>query len=296
MFNSLFPEILFNILKYLDVVTLLKFSRTCKLYQPIFSPHYDYLWKIFTFDLINPTYKYSTIQEYNVENNTQFENWYELYMYVYIYPLNTDSLIYECKEGHLDIVKYLLEHIVEDTEKNQNDAFIKACEHGHLSIVQMLTHKGIKIHQKTEQAFIKAIRQGHLHIIDYLILHGANIHMHNNSPLIITCIRGNLDVLRYLIDKGCDVNVRNSEALISACEEGHVHIVRYLIECGANIHADNDRALVNAFIYKRFGIVKYLIAQCDDIKVYLKSACEHKNIELVKYLLSLIHSDIKIKI
>ena len=108
MFDFLYPEIHYDIFQRLDIVSLYRLSRTCKYYQNIFSPDYNYVWKSLVSNLMNFTFNYLTIRQYNGVNNTDFSDWFELYKYVYTYSIGQNEIIDLCCDGHIDMVKFLM--------------------------------------------------------------------------------------------------------------------------------------------------------------------------------------------
>lgn len=83
--------------------------------------------------------------------------------------------------GHLEIVKYLVEYTIPIFSYTGN-----------------LVERKINIHVNDEEALLRASENGHLEVVKYLISLGADIHADNNAALRIATLKGHLDVVRYL--------------------------------------------------------------------------------------------------
>ena len=143
----------------------------------------------------------------------------------------------------------------------RNDVALRwASKNGHLEIVKYLVEQGADIHTQIDvnDALIKAILNGHLEVVRYLIEHGADIHAQNDSALRWASHNGHLEVVKHLVEHGADVHAEDDHALRLASEHGHLDIVKYLTEHGADVHAENDDALKEAREWGHLEVVKYL--------------------------------------
>ena len=153
----------------------------------------------------------------------------------------SDALAYSAQEGNLDIVRFLVEGVVEEG----------------------IRQVGADIHGSHDEPLRWAIQQGNLEIVRYLLEHGANINAIypqfnrfgiKNEPRTVLGHWfdnhiNNLDVLRYLVEEGgADVNLLDGDAIKYAVN-GYMTYVRlqypvsnqvrldaiiYLLQHGAN--------------------------------------------------------------
>ena len=145
--------------------------------------------------------------------------------YIDIYANDGVCFKWACKEGHLNIVKYLVNlnnnprcKIFNYNMFNTNvcdDAVILACTYGQKNVVEYLVnlykipqrcnnyYNKINIHKKNESAFKYACSYGYLHIIKFLIkTYMIDIHINNDEPFR-WALDFKYDSVRYLLSIGC---------------------------------------------------------------------------------------------
>jgi FOG: Ankyrin repeat len=165
---------------------------------------------------------------------------------------------------------------------------ILACKNGHLEVAKFLVDKGAKIHADNDSALQHACSRGHLEVAKFLVDKGANIHADNDWALRHACKNGHLEVAKFLVDKGAKIHADNDWALRHACSWGHLEVAKFLVDKGANIHAYDDCALECACARGRLEVAKFLVEKganihaCNDSP--LESACENGHLEVAKYL------------
>merc|ERR1711963_1102291 len=148
------------------------------------------------------------------------------------------SLHQASKNGHLKVVKLLVENNAEVNAKDEN---------GETPLTLAIC--GGNHHFKREREFQKE----HIDVVKYLVTNGANVcetSSANNSKSVLhkAAAYGRLEVLQYLwenIGIQIDIDVKNksgSTLLHDAAFEGHLDVVKFLVENGAKIdvHADDD--------------------------------------------------------
>ena len=119
--------------------------------------------------------------------------------------LNSNSILLNdaCKNGDLELVKYLVEKGV-----HVDDYAIRyASEYGHFEIVKYLFEKGAPI---SDWAISNASMHGHLEIVKYLFEKGASIDIH----AIHWALRsGRIDVVKYLVSVNAPPYIHDSEKI-----------------------------------------------------------------------------------
>ena len=157
---------------------------------------------------------------------------------------DNEACLMACKNGHLNIVKYLHKEIgleKEDFQLNNNEACRMACAKGHIDVVKYL-YKEIRLEKEDFQSHV------------------------NNKPCKYACTYGHIDVVKYLhqnigLEKE-DFQSDNNYACRWACSYGHLNIVKYLHrEIGLtnkDFQANKNEACRTARINGRVDVVKYL--------------------------------------
>ena len=152
-------------------------------------------------------------------------------------------LMVVCKNGYLEIAKYLIEECNANIEGRSIfggwTPLMFACRSGHLEIVKYLVeHHGVDVE----------VKEG---VID------------EKNALIYACQYDHLEITKYLVEQ-CNANVevcdRNGVTpLMYACWYGHLEIVKYLVEeCDANVFVETEREERASDITFSIQIKKYL--------------------------------------
>ena len=219
--------------------------------------------------------------------------------------------------GYLNVVKYLLENIIDintlnfnilsvavksddlelieyfvglgiDTHDNNGNYLNDASEKGYFDIVKYLFEQGIDV--KIDQALVVASANGHLEIVKYLVEYGANVNTQNDDSLLLATSLGKLEVVEYLIDHGANVHANNDKIIIDAVKSGNLKLIKYLVEHGANVHILDDQVIVHACgVGGNLDIVKYLVEE-HNIDVHSQDdkaliiASRAKKFDIVQYL------------
>ncbi len=207
------------------------------------------------------------------------------------------ALHYACWNGHLEIVKYL----VEDKKMDVNVTDISGFTPLHFVLFE---HKDYRpgfekyweddyARNPREKGFpgnrpIGAYRFKHVEINDsfeitkLLVSSGANINSYNDfdcTPLHYVAANGDLDILILLLKKGADVNAVNmydANPLFDAVSYNNLKAVKILIKNGADIdhpcerfsisHTYDSFSLFQACSLGFLDIVKYLVENGADIE------------------------------
>ena len=206
------------------------------------------------------------------------------------------ALLMAARNGHLDIVKLLIENhaaIEKETKafRNINDngetPLMAAAERGHLEIVKLLHQKGAKLDRRGniqyETALLVAAKNGQFEVVKYLADQGANLEiprlgskqsiylsrMHGKTALHYAVDIKHKEMITYLVKKGADINKPKSDEytpLMTALFEGDRDIFNLLLDLGANINYQDKSGksiLMHAILYggdKNIDKVKQVIA------------------------------------
>ena len=195
------------------------------------------------------------------------------------------ALTEAAKNGHLEVVRYLVEECFVKLFLTGGAPLFEAATNGYLEVVKYLVacDDGNSAHNRRCRAYIYAARNGHLEIVRYLVDQArVPINFYDGSALILAAGEGKLAVVQYLVDRKPETdedfvriregedfsiraNIQNGEALIEAAAMGHLYVVKYLIEEGpeeTRVRADiqNGEAFFKAVTNGHLDIVKLLLS------------------------------------
>merc|ERR1719511_402005 len=192
-------------------------------------------------------------------------------------------LVLSCRNGHHDVVEYLVDRCCASVEQAGSGTFggetIEgapplwcAAAAGHLEIVRLLVKSRANVNSttKTNSTPLRAACfDGHYEIVKYLVEHNADIEVanrHGHTCLMIACYKGHFKIAKYLIEIGADVNrksVKGNTALHDCAESGSLDIMKLLLISGARIDVDayGMTPLLAASVTGHLHIVEHLISQ-----------------------------------
>lgn len=228
-------------------------------------------------------------------------------------PCIRDYIVLACQNGHLEVMKYLLEieeANIEGANIDSPDPYGKtllhhACWGGHLEVVKYLIMNGSNQEGATNTGHRPlhcASRNNHLKVVDYLINQGVEkeaLVEDGRTALHIACQYGHLEVVKRLVAAGCNKEAQKLDLLTPlhlASMNGWIEVVKYLVAEGANKEAaSNDLTpLLLACYQGHIEIVKHLInvggdikAKTQDGRTMLHLACITGKKEIIVYLLEL---------
>jgi len=132
-------------------------------------------------------------------------------------------LIMSCKNGHLDVVVYLVKMCNADVEYPGSVTFDGETIDG-------------------APPLWCAAAAGHLEIVKFLVQNKANVNnttLTNSTPLRAACFDGHFEIVKFLVENRADIEIANRHGhtcLMISCYKGHTNIVKYLLEKGANVN------------------------------------------------------------
>ncbi|XP_017083381.2 protein fem-1 homolog CG6966 [Drosophila eugracilis] len=190
-------------------------------------------------------------------------------------------LVISCRNGHYDIVEYLLTKCRANVEQVGSVSFDGepiedapplwcAAAAGHLGIVKMLVRRGANVNSTTRTnstPLRAACFDGHYEIVKYLVHHGADFEVanrHGHTCLMIACYKGHFRIAQYLLSLSADVNrcsVKGNTALHDCAESGSLQILQLLLKHGATMDVDyyGMTPLLAASVTGHMPIVEHLI-------------------------------------
>lgn len=156
-------------------------------------------------------------------------------------------LMEAAQEGHLDLVKFLLENKADVHAQTQtgDTALTYACENGHTDVAEVLLYFGAELEHLSEGGrtpLMKACRAGHICTVKFLIQKGADVNRqttnNDHTPLSLACAGGHQQVVELLLAHVADPFHKlkdNSTMLIEAAKGGHTGVVQLLLDYPTSI-------------------------------------------------------------
>ena len=126
---------------------------------------------------------------------------------------NVSCLFTFFSEGHLELVKYLLEARADvNAQTGTGDTALSfACERGHTDVADLLLKWGADLEHESEGGrtpLMKAVRAGHYCTAKFLISKGANVNKattnNDHTPLSLACAGGHLAIVELLLQNKAD--------------------------------------------------------------------------------------------
>ncbi|XP_034251058.1 ankyrin repeat domain-containing protein 17 isoform X2 [Thrips palmi] len=167
---------------------------------------------------------------------------------------SSTPLMEAAQEGHLELVKYLLDQNANVTAQTQtgDTALTYACENGHTDVADLLLQYGSDLEHESEGGrtpLMKACRAGHQCTVKFLIQKGADVNRqstnNDHTPLSLASAGGHLAVVQLLLQHNADPFHKlkdNSTMLIEAAKGGHTKVVQLLLDYPHSIMMGGQQA------------------------------------------------------
>eukprot|EP01038_Epipyxis_sp_PR26KG_P015518 gene15518-20946_t len=167
-----------------------------------------------------------------------------------------NSLHIAAENGHVDMVRLLLEHgaVVDSLVATSKSTSLILAGRGNKSeILKVLLEAGANIHAENafgNTAFHEACREGYEKSIEILLAAGSNINGENHkgsTPLHFFCYGSSktntLEGMQKLIEFGADIHSRDHQGLtpcLVCCASGRMDLLQFLLEKGADPTAKDN--------------------------------------------------------
>lgn len=187
--------------------------------------------------------------------------------------------------GHLEIVRLLLENGANVNAPDRHTALGLAVKHGYREIVHLLLENGADTNVIQDYGSGTVLQlascRGDIEIVHFLLEKGADVNTTSNrkySTLQQASRDGYHAIVRLLLEKGADINIDGvyGSALHLASKNGHLEIVHLLLENGADVNGKGKQgtALQLAAMEGQTEIVRFLLEKGADCNAIDK---EHYN-------------------
>jgi len=213
------------------------------------------------------------------------------------------ALIWASYYGHIEIVKLLINKIIENRKNIKGEYNIKKYNNKY---IDAKNNNGMT-------ALVWASSVNHADVVKLLIENGSSLDKSGAMAILESVYWGNISVVKILIDKIIEnrkyikdkkeieeynnkyLNVKDKEykktPLIWAAYRGYAEIVKLLLDAGADFNErddDGQTALIGAAISGHAEIVKLLIEKGADVNIedkYNKTALDYAEKDEIKQLL-----------
>lgn len=183
------------------------------------------------------------------------------------------ALIYASQEGHLDVVKILLENGAKPDiiPKNNEGALIRATALGYIDIAEELIRAGANVDQSgqlSQKPLHYAAKFGYYYIVDMLIYYKANVDAkarYDVTPLMTAIVSKYPSIAELLLQNNANPNATDSEGytpLMLAAKYAYHRLTGLMIEKGGKPNKTtnkNNTALTLAIPTGNYAIVDTLL-------------------------------------
>ena len=241
---------------------------------------------------------------------------------------NSRSIHLACKHGNVDLVKHLVE--VAGCDINAKGQYERSCLHFALfnfshkwEIIKFLTSRpncDVETEAKDGNRILHLTREhGNVDLVKYLVeVAGCDINakgQYERSCLHFACSnrQSGTEIVQFLFSKQDwyveTEDKNNNRAIHLACEHGNVDLVKHLVDvagCDINAKGQYERSCLHFSCLNQHSgteIVQFLFSKQDwyvetedkNNNRAIHLACEHGNVDLVKYLVEVAGCNINAK-
>jgi ankyrin repeat protein len=187
-----------------------------------------------------------------------------------------DSLRQACFNGHLDIVKYLLEMIYDKFFvpylRDGNDEILrKTCNKGYTDIVKILVKYGCDIHSVDEQCLRNAVYHDHIELTKFLLDNGADLHTWEDY-----CFRyAHSDEMKELLKSYLRTNESVRDKMIPKTEEEiDKNMESLLVKIAKKLQMRNRYGLKSAIGFEKYeDAYNFVLSNIDRVKKLVEEGC-----------------------
>ena len=193
--------------------------------------------------------------------------------------MSLQDLVDLVRSGDLQHVEdFLSTHQIDLNRKTRMGVspLMVACKNGHLEIVKLLLQKGADVDFEHQSALMAAVEGGNVEVVNLLLEHGANPEATGNETVLsLACEQGSIEVVEVLLPKiqldreigsgGTSVNLRGwkfeytHSPLSIAVEHNNVELVKWFLEGHANFPMILFGVLLLAITKRNHSMVEVLL-------------------------------------
>lgn len=198
---------------------------------------------------------------------------------VVFFAARGEVAMWACKNGHLDIVKFILATGLNIETKNGDGETLLH----HAAAVNITS-----IDEVGSPASLAESRQKKK-VVRYLVDRGADVNALGKggwNVVFVAISSGDIEEFKYYLSKGADVKLKNNKGATTLMMTDNVEIAKILVEKGVDVNAASVTGLTALMLAKKPETVKFLIskganvnAKANDGRTVLKRALDSKDYE-----------------
>jgi len=148
-------------------------------------------------------------------------------------PVCSYGLVTACSAGELELAKFFYNDRSNIFEHHYEDSLLQACKNGHLDIIKWLlsVKPDINISANYEAPFRFACYYGYLEVAKWLLEIKPDINISAvNEAFRLACDNDNLEIAKWLfnVKPDIDITIDDHDILYSACKTNKIEIVKWL--------------------------------------------------------------------
>tara|TARA_B100000524_G_scaffold346062_1_gene245652 strand:+ start:3356 stop:4873 length:1518 start_codon:yes stop_codon:yes gene_type:complete len=228
----------------------------------------------------------------------------------YIHKNNELLFRTACKNGAINIVKWIYENTPVDIYVNDIECFFSACYSNNTELILWLKskiNKKIDYH-KEDDKLIRTCAEKNLVDVVILLNTFSNFSMsidkkyndmYKHEDLFhFFCRHGYMDCAKeFLKVNDYDINCKDNEAICLSCQEGHLEMVKWLYNLGGDIKSQDDWCFNISISKNHLELLKWINSlQVVDIhknnEYFFRTSCSFGKLEIAKWIYSLGNVDI----
>lgn len=138
-----------------------------------------------------------------------------------------NDLVKASIEGNLQLLEKSIKNGKDLNRRYRTWPLVRwAIQEGHLNIVKYLVDNGVSVTRKYSDGFTpldQAVGEGHKKIIAFLIHLGVDVNQKtvNGTALHTACAHGNLDIVKKLVKNGADIRIKDSRGWTARSYAGY---------------------------------------------------------------------------
>ena len=256
------------------------------------NKHFEWICKNNKLEMLKLVFKYGRNLNFKdaakIAVQNRFDNMIDYLQSINLITKSENNLLMACKNGDFNKVKrskYIRCY--------EDQPLVEACAEGHIKIVKYLIDNDCDINCQHGKPLAMACLKQNMELIKFLIDNGASVNSDFDLPFNMACKSGNLKIVKFLIKNGFEPMDDAIGGYIETCINNHTHILKFLIEKNIGVYHNVQNEFNYACENKFYEIIDILIKYpaINDEVMYidfehpLKEACKTGNLEIVKLLI-----------
>ena len=147
----------------------------------------------------------------------------------------SSNLMKACYDGNLKLLIYLIDEEGVDIHTQNNYAIFLAIKHGHLNIIKYLFEQVINKDDVSYESYfhiLTATINNQLDMLIYLVEEiGLSVEYSDDGPFLTASKNGHLNIVKYIIKKSKKIYIKTYyHAICLSLHNDHFNVAKYLIQ------------------------------------------------------------------